>query len=90
MMRQMKYVNNVNRILWNSNISRRLSSSNVEQQKVVEVKDMSIHGLCINSIKEAAKNFTQYIMKSPTAKLALGRWHVEQVSKVWEKKSRYY
>ena len=88
----MKCVNNFNRIIYSSNINRRLLSSTVEkqQQEVADVKDMSIHGVCMSSIKEAFNNFTKYIMKNESVKLALGRWHVEQVSKDWEKKTRYY
>ena len=84
-------VKSVNQIISNKNIIRLLSDSNKKvKENVVQVKDMSIHGICLASMKEAFTNFRSYITKSDSVKLALGRWHVEKVSKHWEKKRRYY
>ena len=91
MYRNMKSINRINQsIVYNSN---KLFSSNIKKEQtnvVVDAKDMSIHGLCLASIKEAFNNFSNYIIKNESVKLALGRWHVEKVSADWEKKSRYY
>ena len=89
MYRNMKSISRINQSIIYSN---RLFSSNIkkEQTTVVDAKDMSIHGICFASIKEAFNNFSNYIIKNESVKLALGRWHVEKVSADWEKKSRYY
>ena len=71
--------------------TKSFSTIDSKDVKVVgEVKDMSIHGLCLDSLKISFNNFKNYILKNNTVKLPLGRWNVEKVSADWEKKSRYY
>ena len=64
--------------------------NNTIEKDIGDIKDLSIHGLGIDSLKLAFNNFKQYILKNENAKLALGRWSVDKVSADWEKKARYY
>ena len=98
-LRQVRYVKSVNKIISNKSIIRLLSDSNTgkkeenvvqDKENVVDIKDMSIHGICFASMKEAFTNFRSYITKNDSVKLALGRWHVEKVSKHWKNKRTYY
>jgi hypothetical protein len=93
-LRQVRYVKvkSVNKMISNKSINRLLSDSNTgkKEEKIIQVKDMSIHGICFASMKEAFTNFRSYITKNDSVKLALGRWHVEKVSKHWKNKRTYY
>jgi hypothetical protein len=64
--------------------------NNTIEKDIGDIKDLSIHGLGIDSLKLAFNNFKQYILKNENVKLALGRWSVDKVSAEWEKKARYY
>ena len=67
-LRQVIYVKvkSVNKIISNKNIIRLLSDSNTNkkvEENVIQVKDMSIHGICFESMKEAFTNFRSYITR---------------------------